>query len=104
MNILTLVSNKITEAIVFILGLSAILCGWIICGVELYHVSAGQHKLESLPFIIAGVFMTSGGIIVQTGSVIKAAQFFISAIPGGRRKYDPPITDENRTFIPPPKK
>lgn len=83
-----------TNKIIFLLGLSAIVMGWFISGVELYHVTAGQHKLEVLPFIISAFFMTSGGIVIQTGSVLKVAQLLMSVIPGGRRKYDPPISSE----------
>ena len=93
MNIMSLVSNKISSAIIFMLGMSGIIFGWLIVGIELYHLSLHYHQFEAMPFIVGGISMTAGGVIVQTGSIMNVVQFLMDLKPGGRRKNDPPAND-----------
>lgn len=81
---------SMTKIIIFLVGLSALLIGWSIFAVELYHLYFHEHIFELGPMSFAGIIMTGGAITIQTGDVRESVRFLRSMKPGGRRRYDPP--------------
>lgn len=81
---------SLTKIIIFLVGLSALMIGWAIFGVELWHLYYKEHVFELAPMTFAAVMITGGAITIQTGDVRQTVKFLKSVKSGGRRSYDPP--------------
>lgn len=81
----------LSASVILLIGATMLGISWTIGVRECIHLAKGEHPFVLSTFLFAFAGMTAGGLVIQTGSLVYAAQKFkkiTKGMPGGRRWYD----------------